>query len=54
MMRWVPLALTALGCLTVPALGQPGGDRTDDKAAKFPAPPKGFDARRDGTDRGKL
>jgi enterochelin esterase-like enzyme len=47
------LALTALGCLTVLALAQPGG-KTDDKEAKFPAPPKGFDARRDGIDRGKL
>jgi enterochelin esterase-like enzyme len=47
------LALTALGSLTVPALAQPGG-KTDDRAMKFPAPPKGFDARRDGIDRGKL
>ena len=28
--------------------------RTDDKSEKFPAPPAGFDTRRDGTDRGKL
>ena len=28
--------------------------KKDDKAEKFPAPPKGFDARRDGIERGKL
>src|SRR4051794_26550514 len=44
----------ALACLTVTALGQPGGGRNDDQAAKFAAPPPGFDARRDGIDRGKL
>ena len=54
MMRRMLLALTALGCLTVPALAQRGDDKTEDKEAKFPAPPKGFDARRDGIDRGKL
>ena len=46
MMRRMVLALTAL------ALAQPGG-KADDKAEKFPAPPRGFDARRDGIDRGK-
>src|SRR5262245_30085541 len=54
MMRWMLLALTALGCLTVPALAQTGGGKTDDKVEKFPAPPRGFDARRGGIDRGKL
>src|SRR6516162_10415436 len=54
MIRWMLLALTALGCLTVPALAQPGDATKDDKAEKFPAPPKGFDARRDGIDHGKL
>jgi enterochelin esterase-like enzyme len=48
------LVLTALGGLTGPALAQPGGGKTDDKTEKFPAPPRGFDARRDGIDRGKL
>jgi enterochelin esterase-like enzyme len=48
------LALMALSCLTAPALPQPGGGKTDDKAEKFNAPPVGFDARRDGIDRGKL
>ena len=54
MIRWMSLALTALGCLMVPALAQPGDGKKDDKAEKFPAPPKGFDASRDGIDRGKL
>jgi len=48
------LTLTALACLMAPALAQPGNGKTDDKAARFPAPPKGFDARRDGIERGKL
>src|SRR5262245_53699050 len=48
------LALTALGCLTVPAPAAPGDGKKEDKAAKFPAPPKGFDTRRDRIDRGKL
>src|SRR5262245_56921066 len=54
MIRWMLLALAALGCLQGLALAQPGGGKTDDKAEKFPAPPKGFDAKRDGIDRGKL
>src|SRR5438045_8067046 len=49
MTRRTLLALTALGSLMVPTLAQP-----DDKAANLPAPPPGFDARRDGIDRGKL
>src|SRR5262245_49730304 len=54
MLRWMFLALAVLGWLTVPALAQPGGGKADDKPEKFPAPPKGFDAKRDGIDRGKL
>jgi enterochelin esterase-like enzyme len=54
MIRRLLLALSALGCLMAPALAQPGGDKTENKSAKFPAPPKGFDIRRDGIDRGKL
>ena len=54
MMRLMLLALTALGCLMASALAQPGDGKKDDKAEKFPAPPKGFDTRRDGIDRGKL
>jgi enterochelin esterase-like enzyme len=47
-------ALVALGCLVVPAQAQTGADKEGGKAAKFAAPPKGFDARRDGVARGKL
>ncbi len=47
------VACAVLACPTVPALAQPG-DRKTDEAAKFPAPPKGFETRRDGIDRGKL
>ncbi len=54
MIRWMSLALTMLGCLLAPTLAQPDGGKTDDQAAKFPTPPRGFDARRDGIDRGKL
>jgi enterochelin esterase-like enzyme len=53
MMRLMLLALTALGCLVASALAQPGGGK-EGAAEKFPAPPKGFDARREGIDRGKL
>jgi enterochelin esterase-like enzyme len=42
----------------VPTPAQPGGDKGDDKkgekAEKFPAPPRGYDTRRDGIDRGKV
>jgi len=43
------LAWAVLVGLTVPAAAQ-----KDDKAEKFPAPPEGFDKKRDGIDRGKL
>src|SRR5262245_35349436 len=51
--------LSLMGCatlayLTVSALGQPGDGTKDEKAEKFPAPPQGYDARREGIDRGKL
>jgi enterochelin esterase-like enzyme len=54
MIRWTMLSLTALGCLIVPVGAQSDGGKADDKAAKLPAPPKGFDARRDGIERGNL
>ena len=54
MTRWMPLALVTSCYLMMPALAQPGDGTKDDKAEKFPAPPKGFDARRDGIDHGKL
>ena len=43
------LAWAVLAGSTVPAAAQ-----KDDKAEKFPAPPEGFDKKRDGIDRGKL
>jgi enterochelin esterase-like enzyme len=43
------LAWAVLVGLVVPA-----GAQKDDKAEKFPAPPEGFDKKRDGVDRGKL
>jgi enterochelin esterase-like enzyme len=51
------VALTAcvvLACLSAPALAQTDNSKKDDTAEKFPAPPKGFDTRRDDIDRGKL
>jgi enterochelin esterase-like enzyme len=36
------------------ALAQSGDGTKDEKGAKFPVPPKGFDTRRDGIDRGKV
>src|SRR5688572_14618591 len=54
MRRWMLVAMTVLACLTAPALAQPGGPKKDDKEEKFPAPPKGFDVKRDNIERGKL
>lgn len=54
MIRQMLSALAVLGCLIAPALAQPEEEKTDDKAEKFPAPPEGFDTRRDGVERGKL
>jgi GH35 family endo-1,4-beta-xylanase/enterochelin esterase-like enzyme len=48
------VAYAVLACATLPALAQPGDGKKDDKAEKLPAPPTGFDTRRDGIDRGKL
>jgi enterochelin esterase-like enzyme len=54
MMRRTLWVLTALCCLMVPALAQPGGGKTDNPATQFTAPPEGFDTRRDGVDHGRL
>ena len=35
-------------------LAQPGQPKTEEKAEKFPAPPKDYDKKRDGIERGKL
>jgi len=48
------LTLTVLGCLTVPSPAQADEPKKDDKTEKFPAPPKGFDTKRDNIERGKL
>ena len=47
-------ACAVLACPAVPALAQAGTGTKDDKAVTLPPPPKGFDARRDGTEHGKL
>jgi enterochelin esterase-like enzyme len=52
MIRFVLSALTMLGSLVVSAAAQPGDEKKN--AAKFSAPPGGFDTRRDGVGRGKL
>jgi enterochelin esterase-like enzyme len=54
MMRLMSLTLTTLGCLVAFAPAQPGGGKKDDKSEQLPAPPKGFDTRREGNDRGKV
>jgi enterochelin esterase-like enzyme len=56
MFRFMLLALTALGALMVTAQAQARDGTKDEQAEqeKFPAPPKGFDTRRDSIDRGKL
>jgi enterochelin esterase-like enzyme len=48
------VACTLLVFASVPALAQPGSEQNDEPAEKYPAPPEGYDARRDGLDRGKL
>ncbi|HEY1191167.1 MAG TPA: alpha/beta hydrolase-fold protein [Gemmata sp.] len=48
------VACAVLTCPLVPVLAQPNDDKKGDKAQTFPAPPKGFDTRRAGTERGKL
>jgi len=45
---------SVLASLIGPALAQPPDGKKDDKAEKLPAPPKNFDKKRDGIDRGKL
>jgi enterochelin esterase-like enzyme len=45
------VACAVLACLPVPA--RPDEEKKEE-AKKFPAPPKGFDTRRKGIDRGKL
>jgi enterochelin esterase-like enzyme len=54
MARSMSWALTAVGCLMLAALAQAGDGTKDDTGDQFPAPPQGFDTRRDGIARGKL
>ena len=55
MIRSMLLALTTVVVLLSSAHAQPESDKKDEPATKtFPAPPKGFDAPRDGIERGKL
>lgn len=51
---WTLVACAILACPVAPALAQPAGVKTADPAEEFPAPPQGYDRRRDGIDRGKL
>lgn len=51
---WPLVASVVLIWTVVPLPAQPAGAKSEDKAAKFPAPPAGYDTRRDGVDRGKL
>jgi enterochelin esterase-like enzyme len=48
------VACAVAACRIMPALAQPVVGKMDERAAKFAGPPTGFDAGRDGIDRGKL
>src|SRR5687768_5390107 len=48
------VACTALALTTCTALAQPEGEQKSEQTEKFGAPPAGYDARRDGIERGKL
>src|SRR5581483_7965515 len=50
----VPIACAVLAYPTLTSQAQPGVGTKDDRAQKFPAPPQGFDVRRDGIARGKM
>jgi enterochelin esterase-like enzyme len=54
MTRWAPLALAAVASVTMSVLAQPANGKKNDKEEQFPEPPKAFDTRRDGIDRGDL
>lgn len=54
MTRWTFLAVIALGCVPLAAPAQPPEGRAGDGWERFPAPPAGFDVRRDGVGRGTL
>ena len=48
------VACAVLACSTAPASAQPANEKKGEPAEKFPDPPKGYDQKRDGIDRGKL
>ena len=48
------VTIAVLACLSVPALAQPPAEKTQEQADKYPVPPEGYDARRDGIEHGKL
>ncbi|MCO6456289.1 MAG: esterase family protein [Pirellulaceae bacterium] len=54
MLRCLLLSLAVLGGCVVAAQAQPREEQPDTQAEKFPAPPSGFDARREAIERGKL
>jgi enterochelin esterase-like enzyme len=56
MNRRIPalVAWAVFACPVAPALAQPAGASKGDPAKRFPAPPAGFDKKRDGIARGKL
>jgi enterochelin esterase-like enzyme len=56
MSRRIPalVAWAVFACPVAPVLAQPAGGSKGDPAKTFPAPPAGFDKKRDGIKRGKL
>jgi enterochelin esterase-like enzyme len=47
-------ACVLIVCTIAPALARPGDGKKGDAAEKFPEPPKDYDKKRDGIERGKL
>jgi enterochelin esterase-like enzyme len=50
----VILACSVLAFLIAPVLAEPGDGKKESTTEKFPTPPKGFDTRRNGNERGEL
>src|SRR5688500_9729865 len=48
------LAVAMLACPPISALAQPEEENKAEQAEKYPAPPEGYDQRREGIERGKL
>jgi enterochelin esterase-like enzyme len=47
-------AWVVLTCQMVPAPAEPGDGKKEDSVKKFPAPPEGFDKKRNGIERGNI